>query len=324
MNRLVSVIIPCFNTENSIGRSIRSVYEQDWDNIELIVVDDGSTDNSKAEIMKWSDLAGDRFAFKYLFQNNGGPAAAINRGLKEVSGEYITLLDADDYFLSQSISKRADYLNKHIECPMVRTNGYIKSGDNQWLFICDEKEKNNSDVFSLLMEGKTNNWAGSYMIRTEKLFGFYPNREIYPSRFGQNLQLMLPVAKDAKCGFIDEPLMVYVRNDSSLSQESDHSKKKNKSLNNIEGYYDIRLNLINQIFETDEEKTFWRKKADGIKYRSRLNLGLELEDDEMVEQSYDYLKKINQLDIDTQIAYWNHKNSLIVYYYKAMKKLQMK
>ena len=67
MNRLVSVIIPCFNTENSIGRSIRSVYEQDWDNIELIVVDDGSTDNSKAEIMKWSDLADDRFAFKYLF-----------------------------------------------------------------------------------------------------------------------------------------------------------------------------------------------------------------------------------------------------------------
>ena len=70
MEHLVSIIIPCFNAENTIGRSIRSIYEQDWNNIELIIVDDGSTDNSKAEITRWLDLISKRFSVKYLFQNN--------------------------------------------------------------------------------------------------------------------------------------------------------------------------------------------------------------------------------------------------------------
>ncbi len=321
MSQLVSVIIPCYNAESYINRSIQSVFEQDWDSIELIVVDDGSTDNSKTEILKWRNLSDDHLILKYVYQNNKGLAGAIERGLQEVTGEYLTLLDADDYYLPQSISKKVNYLINHTECPLVRSNGYIESGSNRWLFVYDEKEKNNPDVFSLLMEGKTMNWAGSYMIRTEKLFRFYPKREIYSSRFGQNLQLMLPVAKDAKCGFIDEPLMVYVRNNDSLSQESNLTKKKEKSLSNIEGYYDIRIHMIVQLYKTDGEKAYWNNVANGIRYKSKLNLGIELKDSGMIEQSYKRLIEIHQIDIDTQIVYWNHKNKIIAFILKAKRKI---
>ena len=321
MNRLVSVIIPCFNAETSIGKSIESVYEQDWNNIELIVVDDGSTDNSKKEIVKWRDLSDDRFTLKYVFQKNAGPGSAINRGLKEVSGTYLTLLDADDYYLPQSISKRARYLNEHENCPMVRSNGYIESGDDRWLFVYDEKEKTDPDVFSMLMKGKTNNWAGSYMIRTDRLFDFYPDREIYPSRFGQNLQLMLPVAKDSRCGFIDEPLMVYVRNSISLSQESDIKKKKKKSLDNIEGYYDIRLKMNELLFDDNKERLYGNIIADGIRYKSMLNLGIELNDFKMIENTYKNLVRIKQSDIDAQISYWNYKNKFIAVLFRVKRKI---
>lgn len=103
MKPKISIIVPCFNSESTIDRCIDSIYSQDGDfQIELIVVNDGSTDLSEKRIQKWIPLFRDKgYELKYIKQENQGPGGAINTGLKYVSGEYLSLLDAEDCFFTR-------------------------------------------------------------------------------------------------------------------------------------------------------------------------------------------------------------------------------
>ena len=87
---LLSVIVPVFNGERTLAATLQSVLELGYDPLEVVLVDDGSTDGT-AGVAK---AFGDRL--RYLFQENAGPAAARNRGLNEALGEVVGFLDADD------------------------------------------------------------------------------------------------------------------------------------------------------------------------------------------------------------------------------------
>lgn len=88
---MVSVIIPTYNREKTIMKSLQSVLEQTFTDIEVIIVDDGSTDNTKQIIKSIND---DRI--RYIYQDNKGACSARNRGIKEARGEYIAFQDSDD------------------------------------------------------------------------------------------------------------------------------------------------------------------------------------------------------------------------------------
>ena len=233
---MVSVIIPCYNAARYIDRSIKSVYEQDWQCIELIVVDDGSIDRSADCIHAWEPkfLLRDGYSLLYIHQENRGLGGAIKTALEYINGQYISLLDADDRYMPTSISEKAKYLDDHPEQSIVRSNGYIVSGERKWLFTYNAREKI-GDLFEMLMHGETFNWAGSYMVRADVLLSFYKERAFYPSRFGQNLQIMIPVSYKNKSGFIDKPLMEYIRVENSLTKERDPVRAKEKSVKNAYG-----------------------------------------------------------------------------------------
>ncbi|MBR1801888.1 glycosyltransferase family 2 protein [Candidatus Saccharibacteria bacterium] len=93
MNPKVSIIIPTFNAEDTLERCINSVLEQTYNNLEIIIINDGSTDKT-AEIGK--KLAKKNTQIKYIFQENRGVSSARNNGIKKASGEYIFFLDSDD------------------------------------------------------------------------------------------------------------------------------------------------------------------------------------------------------------------------------------
>lgn len=193
-DKLVSVIIPCYNGENFIDRCAMSIYVQEYSRIEIIFVNDGSTDNSKQIIYKWKDkFLKKKYSLIYVSQENRGLGGAINTGLKYVSGDYIILLDVDDELLSEAISDKVKYLEMHKDEDVVRANGWYIRHNGKSLFIYDQEEKEIQDMFSALLEAKTNNWAGSYMVRKSALFSFYPDRQIYESKYGQNLQMLLPL-----------------------------------------------------------------------------------------------------------------------------------
>ena len=98
---MVSVIIPVYNCQKYIERCIRSLLEQDYIDIEIITVDDGSTDQSADIIKKLQEEDG---RIKYLYQENSGPGVARNKAVKQAKGKYLLFVDADDYVSTDYIS----------------------------------------------------------------------------------------------------------------------------------------------------------------------------------------------------------------------------
>jgi glycosyltransferase involved in cell wall biosynthesis len=109
-SHLVSVIIPTFNRDWSIGRCVSSVFEQTYQPIECIVVDDGSTDDTPQIVERISSDAPKEIELRLIRKENGGANSARNRGLIECKGEYICFLDSDDWLLPDSVKTRADIL----------------------------------------------------------------------------------------------------------------------------------------------------------------------------------------------------------------------
>ncbi|WP_053093828.1 glycosyltransferase family 2 protein [Rufibacter radiotolerans] len=106
---LISVVIPCHNHERYLPQAIESVLAQQVDRVEIIIVDDGSTDGSKAVANRFPGVT-------YIYQENQGPSAARNTGLDHCRGEFVVFLDADDWLVEGALSTNARYLqeNNHI------------------------------------------------------------------------------------------------------------------------------------------------------------------------------------------------------------------
>lgn len=119
----VSVIIPTFNRGWILKEAIDSVLSQDFQDYELIVVDDGSTDNTK-EI-----LAGYEHEIIILHQTNKGVSAARNRGISEAAGRLVAFLDSDDLWLPQKLSRQVDFFNSNPKALISQTEEiWIRNG----------------------------------------------------------------------------------------------------------------------------------------------------------------------------------------------------
>ena len=96
---IVSVTIPCYNAGHFVGEAIESVLGQTLQNFEIVLIDDGSTDNTREIIAQWT---GDS-RVRYIYQPNGGVSNALNHALREARGEYVYILGADDLILPECL-----------------------------------------------------------------------------------------------------------------------------------------------------------------------------------------------------------------------------
>ncbi|CAM4203926.1 glycosyltransferase [Gillisia limnaea] len=113
---VVSVIIPCYNHGKYLAKAIQSVYSQTYQFFELIVVDDGSVDNTKTVCINYPKV-------KYVYQENAGLSAARNTGIKHAKGDYLVFLDADDWLLKDALKNNLEFLNTDVNAAFV-TGGY--------------------------------------------------------------------------------------------------------------------------------------------------------------------------------------------------------
>ena len=114
MSFLFSVIMPVYNAEKTVEKAIKSVLNDNNKNVELVIVNDGSTDNSEAVIKKY--LVDSRMS--YYYQDNAGVSTARNYALSVAKGEYIAFLDSDDFFEEDTFVKLTKHIDEH-HCDMI-------------------------------------------------------------------------------------------------------------------------------------------------------------------------------------------------------------
>ncbi|WP_423188923.1 glycosyltransferase family 2 protein [Alkalibacterium sp. f15] len=117
----ISIIIPVYNLENYLKRTIDSIMEQSYDNWELIMVDDGSKDDSLAIIKEYSAKHSN---IRFISQSNAGPGLARQKGLDVAEGEYILFVDGDDLLPQNTLEKYVDIIKTH--SPDVVSGGFLE------------------------------------------------------------------------------------------------------------------------------------------------------------------------------------------------------
>jgi len=117
---LVSVIIPTYNRKHVIMHAIQSVMNQTFKDFEIIVVDDGSTDETKAYLESLY------LPITIISKENGGVSSARNEGIKKAQGKYIAFLDSDDSWLSEKLKAQIEYLESNPSISLVYTDEYIE------------------------------------------------------------------------------------------------------------------------------------------------------------------------------------------------------
>jgi glycosyltransferase involved in cell wall biosynthesis len=199
---LVSVIIPNYNYSKHVGKAIDSVLNQTYQNVEVIVVDDGSTDNSLAVLASY----GDRISV--MQQTNEGVSKARNRGVSKAQGKFVAFLDADDIWLPTKIDKQIERFKRETDLGLVHCSmTYIDSEDRPIGEITDGMEGWVAEEFLRFERGVVIG-AGSTALLPRVVFdevgGFDP-RQSTAADWDFNYR----VAKKYKVGFVREPLVLY-------------------------------------------------------------------------------------------------------------------
>lgn len=208
----VSVIIPTYNYGRFIAEAIESVLGQTIGTLEIIVVDDGSTDDTEKLFVEFGD------AIRYIKQDNGGVCAARNRGVAESTGEFIAFLDADDIWEPTKIEKQLakfaeDEVIGLVHCGMREFDS--DSGETVQLHLVGGEGWVAADI-ALWERPVIVGPGGSIVVRRDVIedVGGFDER----LKNGEDWEFCLRVAKKYKVGFVAEPLVNYRNHGANASK----------------------------------------------------------------------------------------------------------
>jgi glycosyltransferase involved in cell wall biosynthesis len=197
----VSVIIPAYNYADYLPEAIESVLNQTFDDFELLVVDDGSTDNTR-EVMR--TFVHDP-KVRYLYQDNQGLAAARNAGIRNTHGEFVAFLDADDVWLERKLENQVDIMDSKPEVGLVYTDIYFIDGEGKILTDRQWARRRKKTMFEdLLFSNVITGSASSSLIRRECLDRVGLFDETFKSL--EDLDLWLRIARHSEFERVDERL----------------------------------------------------------------------------------------------------------------------
>ncbi len=253
-NPLISIIIPAYNAEKYITQALESALEQTYTNIEIIIVDDGSTDTT-AEIIKEKYQNDARV--KLISQKNAGVAVVRNNGIRVAQGEYIAFLDADDYYLPTKIEREIEFLQNHPEFDITYCNMKHFYDDNTGVLYQHQGGRPSGNVFENLLDG----FFGQLntVLIPKKIFediGMFDER----FRDSEEWDLFLRFAK-AGCtfGFLDEDLVRIRINRSSLSRFENQWKMK---VHNTQVFEELNASMT----DTDRKKYEMPKRLAKLRF----------------------------------------------------------
>lgn len=318
-NPLVSIITPCYNGEKFVQRFLESVLYQSYPNIELIFVNDGSTDKTEEIVLSYKENFSNRnINLIYIYQKNSGVSAALNRGLEIFSGKYLTWPDSDDILLKDNIKLKVEFLENNIAYNMVQGKIQVVSeGDLGTVLGIERRNHNNSDLFmDLVMENDVIFVGGAYMITKEAFLKTHKDRRIFPSIAGQNWQMLLPIAYFYRCGYIDEIVYTYIiRKDSHSRRESNFEDLIQKNRNHRE----ILLSVIREINMNNID--YYERIIENKYYIRNFNLALHFKNKNLINELYGILKKERLISRKDLCRYFCRKYAMLYSIYVLIKRL---
>jgi glycosyltransferase involved in cell wall biosynthesis len=276
---LVSIVIPAYNCSQFINETLDSVYRQTYRNIEIIIIDDGSTDNTKAVL---SPHIGN---IKYFYQKNKGTATARNTGILKARGELIALLDNDDIWHPEKIELQVGVAQSNTEIGLVFTDGKVfdKSGILKHTLIAKRLQKwiqENETENGLVVKGSILNYlylqnhissATSVLIKRECFdqVGFFDEDIIIADDF----DLWLRIARKYSVALIRKPLYKWrYRNDSSSGKIQDRNFNWARSkLVVLEKHWRNAPNAIRREVRENMSKLYWECGRQSFHRKNYLN-----------------------------------------------------
>ncbi|SKB63788.1 Glycosyl transferase family 2 [Lachnospiraceae bacterium] len=275
---MISIISPCYNGAKYLERYFEGILSQKYKNIEVIFVDDGSTDDTAQIAGYYGDKLREKgIRFIYIYQENAGQAAAINKGLEVFNGDYLMWLDSDDIILPDNISKKLDFLNNHPECGFVLHGIEIVNDDDRDVVVdrsIRKKPDGEDTFFSDLIYSRNIVWVpGTMLVRRECVLAAIPHRNIFVSREGQNWQLWLPLTYKFKAGYLDEYLLKCVAHNGSHSRQT---RTLEEIMKREEKFIEICCETVDRIPDmTEDEKKYWNREIRIFHYKNNCNYAID-------------------------------------------------
>lgn len=214
----VSIVVPAYNHENYVADCIKSILEQDYPNMELIVINDGSTDSTEEKIRDYIGKNGERFRF--ISKKNEGLVKTLNLGLSLAKGEYFCELASDDMLLPGSIRKRVEYLEANPDIEAVFADGYF----------LDASEKTSTRIMRGAVAGyRSSEHTVENLIKGDAIIMF-PSGMIKKStldalggfdedfRYYEDIYTEYLLALGGRVDYLDEPVMYLRRHSTNVSK----------------------------------------------------------------------------------------------------------
>lgn len=292
----LTFLAPCYNGESYVARFLDSVLEQTHPAIELVIVNDGSKDKTEEILTEYEKKFAERgYDYIHLSQDNTGMGGALNNGLKYVTGDYLTWFGSDDFAAPTYAEELVNFLEENKDFAVVRCEGYNVDKDDVSIikskFAANNNDKHNPHLFMNAIEEKGFHFGYS-VVRMSVFDEVNPKREIYPSRQGQNWQLLLPVFYAHKSAFYEKPLYYVIDDANSVSKQPHKQYESLKKQN--EEYERILVNTLNSMDIPDRDKYL---KIVEIKYiRRRLLAAMDFKVYDDVITEYKKLEKLGVVD----------------------------
>lgn len=272
---MISVVIPLYNKEQSIASTLQTVLRQIYQDFEIVIVNDGSTDRSVEEVKRVVDPR-----IRLIHQSNAGVSAARNRGIEEAKGEYIAFLDADDEWKPNYLKTQYELTQKYPECSIFACNYEFKDTQEKVTPTVIRKLplKGEDGILSNYFEVASCShpplWTSAVMVKKNAIqsIGGFP----VDVKSGEDLLTWAKLAVNEKIAFSKQTLAVYhIRNEATRSL-SDLRKTAPKDLRSTNDKVGLELQCIykscnNRILKRQLSLyiAFW------YKMRASINLKLE-------------------------------------------------
>lgn len=224
MQDLISVIVPVYNTKSFLPRTLQSIQEQTYKNLEILLIDDGSTDDSVEICQKFCE---NDVRFRLIKKNNGGASSARNLGLNKCLGKFVLFIDSDDFVKKNHINDLYQCIKKYNAD--IGVSGHIDVNINQLNNIRTEPDELDfncayintpKQAIRQMMEGKIYSWLiCSKIYRRDILENIsFNTNEIYAEDFSFAYQA---IHKAKRIVVYSKPSYYYIRHDNAITKQKD-------------------------------------------------------------------------------------------------------